>query len=327
MTDLRVAVWGVGPHAEKNVVPALVSSPGLRLQGVCSRNSDAVARVRAAVPCGTWPGPDAMLADPSVDVVYVSTPTGLHVEHGLAVIGAGKHLWIEKPAATTSAEADALGAASRARNVAVEEGLMFLYHPQFKQLQDIIASDRIAPVIAVGCRFGIPRLERPGFRDDPALGGSALLDVGCYGVAATLSLLGGAAPVVIFADMRTAPGSRVDTDGRAVLRHQSGVDVLLEWRTNGAYRNEVDVWGLAGSVFTDRIFSKPPDYVPLFRIRDRRGSESVEQGPSANHFVSMFSAFRDRLGDPRAVERARQDIARRARLIDAIRASVVTGAA
>jgi NDP-hexose-3-ketoreductase len=326
MTDLRVAVWGLGPHAQKNIVPALAACPGIRLQGVCSRNAEAVTRMRAVASCGTWRDPEAMLADPDVDVVYVSTPTGLHAEHGRAVIGAGKHLWVEKSAAKTSAETDALVAASRERGVTFAEGMMFLYHPQFRQLQAIIASDRIRPVVGIGCRFGIPRLERPGFREDPALGGSALLDVGCYGVAASLALLGGDDPTVAFAAVRTAPGSRVDTDGRAVLQHQSGVDVLLEWRTNGAYRNEIDVWGVAGSVFTDRIFSKPPEYVPLFRIRDQRGHESTEHGQAANHFVSMFSAFRDLLGDSRAAERVRQDIAQRARVIDAVRVHAATGA-
>lgn len=326
MSALNVAVWGIGPHAQRNILPALAICPGIRLHGICSRNHDVAARVREQYRCEAWSEPERMLAAPDVDVVYVSTPTGLHAAHGEAVLRAGKHLWGEKPLVENSQQASSLIELSRERKVTVAEGFMFLYHPQFDRLRSLMESDRLGRVHTIACRFGIPPLDRPGFRDDPALGGGALLDVGSYTIATSVALVADPEPAIVSAEISTAPDSRVDTAGRAVLRYPGDVGVLLEWRTNCAYRNEIDLWGTAGSVTSDRIFSKPADYVPLFRFRDLRGHEQCEQGRPENHFVTMFAAFRASIEDSIAAEDNRQLIARRARLLDRVRAHSKAGA-
>ena len=326
MSVLNVAVWGIGSHAQRNILPALAACPGIRLHGICSRNPAVTARVREQFRCEVWSEPAAMLAAPDVDVVYVSTPTGLHAAHGEAVLRAGKHLWGEKPLVENSRQASSLVELSRERKVTVAEGFMFLYHPQFDRLRGLMRSERLGRVHTIACRFGIPPLERPGFRADPELGGGALLDVGCYMIATSVALFPDTEPAIVSAEILTAPDSRVDTAGRAMLRYPDDVAVLLEWRTNCAYRNDIDLWGTAGCVTSDRIFSKPADYVPLFRFRDLRGQEQCEHGLPENHFVAMFAAFRALIDDPIAAEDSRQLIARRARLLDRIRAYSKAGA-
>jgi predicted dehydrogenase len=268
-----------------------------------------------------------MLAAPEIDVVYVSTPIGLHATHGEAVLRAGKHLWGEKPLVENAQQASSLVALSRERQLTVAEGFMFLYHPQFDQLRRMMRSERLGHVHTIACRFGIPPLEQPGFRVDPALGGGAFLDVGSYTIAISVALFPDTEPDIVTAEILAAPDSRVDTAGRAMLRYSGDVAVLLEWRINCAYRNEIDLWGTAGSLSSDRIFSKPADYVPLFRFRDIRGSEQCERGRPANHFVTMFAAFRSLIDDPIVAENNRQLIARRARLLDRVRAHSAAGAA
>ncbi len=326
MSDVNVAVWGIGPHAERNILPALATCPGVRLHGICSRNAAVTARVRERFRCEVWSKPVAMLAAPEIDVVYVSTPIGLHAAHGEAVLRAGKHLWGEKPLVENGQQASSLVALSQQRQLTVAEGFMFLYHPQFEYVRCLMRSERLGHVHTIACRFGIPPLEQPRFRVEPALGGGAFLDVGSYTIATGVALFPDAEPDIAAAEILTPPDSRVDTAGRAMLRYPGDVTVLLEWRINCAYRNEIDLWGTAGSVSSDRIFSKPADYVPLFRFRDIRGSEQCEQGRPDNHFVTMFAAFRALVDDPVGAEDNRQLIARRARLLDRVRAQAGAGA-
>jgi NDP-hexose-3-ketoreductase len=319
MKPLRVAVWGLGPHALKNILPALVRSPGLQLRGVSSRNRNVVASARERFGCTSWPDAAAMLSDQDVDVVYLSTPIGLHAAQGRAVLEAGHHLWCEKPLAASWEQAAELIGLSRDRSLTLAEGLMYLYHPQFRHLAEMISSGMLGAVQSITCRFGIPTLERPGFRTDPALGGGAFLDVGCYPVSAVLSLLPGADARVELAEVETAPGSRVDTSGRAILRFDAGVTANLEWRTHCAYRNEIDCWGSDASVSTERIFSKAEEYVPRFRVLDRQGREEYREGLAANHFVEMFAAFQHLVAHPDDAEHERRMIARRAQLMERIR--------
>ena len=171
----------------------------------------------------------------------------------------------------------------------------------------------------VACRFGIPRLDRPGFRIDRELGGGAFLDVGSYPIYAVTSLFPDSEPEVRFADIVVADGSPVDTAGQAILRYDGRVSVTLEWRINTAYRNEIDMWGSEGSVSSARVFSKPADYVPIFRFLDVHGNAHDESGTAANHFVAMFTAFRGLVDDPNRAEAERAQIARRAWLADCIR--------
>jgi len=319
MSALSVAVWGLGPHAIKNILPALAATPGVALRGVCSRNAEVVAGVQRTLGCAGWHNPDEMLADTAIDAVYVSTPIGLHSAHGTRVLTARKQLWCEKPLAGSEQEAASLVELSRAQGMTVAEGFMYLYHPQLAHVRQVIASGRLGALHSVTCRFGIPALERPGFRNDPALGGGAFLDVGCYPVSAVLALFPAAVPAVVFSEISIGAGSAVDTAGRALLRVDGVTRAILDWGVGRAYRNEIDVWGTGGSLFCERAFSKPADYVPRFRHSDNQGNESLEQGRAENHFVSMFTAFRGLVDDGVGAELEREQILRRSRLMDRIR--------
>ena len=321
MNVINVVVWGLGPHAIKNILPALTMCPGVCLYGICSRNADIVSRFTARYECKGWVDSGPMLEDPKVDVVYLSTPIGLHASQGRSVLLADKHLWCEKPLAENLAQASDLVHLSRERRISLAEGFMYLYHPQFLQLRGILDSGRLGHLQHVTVRFGIPALDSPGFRNHPALGGGAFLDVGSHPISAIVSLLPEHNPEVLLSATFVAPGSPVDTKGQAILRCSGSgnpVDVTLEWGINCSYRNEIDLWGSKQSVTSEYFFSKPSDYVPKFRFLDLNGNESFEYGRAANHFVAMLSAFRGFVANPDAAEAERIAIIRRAELIDKI---------
>lgn len=198
------------------------------------------------------------------------------------------------------------------------EGLMYLHHPQFQQLTACVSSGRLGTVLSVGSRFGIPRLDSPGFRTNRDLGGGALFDVGCYPVSAIHALFPDHDTRVVLSQVGTRDGSPVDTDGWTVLEVTNGVTAHLEWRINAAYRNEVTLWGTEGSVTTRQIFSKQPNWVPEFEFCDLRGMATIETGAAADHFVTMLERFADMTDgtDNGIAERTR--IVRTARVMDEI---------
>jgi predicted dehydrogenase len=259
-----------------------------------------------------------MLSDPSADIVYVATPIGLHAEHGKQVLDARKHLWCEKPLTGQLQNTLELLESSRRQGLSICEGFMYLHHPQFRQLSKYITDGQLGSIKSIGCRFGIPRLEHAGFRSDPALGGGAFFDVGCYLISAIQALFPEENPNVGYANIITRDESAVDTDGQAVIALSNGAVANLEWGINCAYRNEIDIWGERGSVFTDKIFSKPADHIPVFRLRDTQGEETTEYGEANDHFVSMLQYFRDMINDLGATEAERSRIARRAEGLDRI---------
>ena len=232
-----------------------------------------------------------MLGDDEVDVVYVSTPIGLHAAHGRSVLESGKHLWCEKPLATSLEQTLELLAIADRKRLSVCEGLMYLHHPQFQQMSGWITGGRLGTVLSVGSRFGIPKLDYASFRTDPNLGGGALFDVGCYPISAIHALFPDHDTRLVASRVGARDGSLVDTDGSVVLEVSNGVIAHLEWRINCAYRNELTVWGTEELVTTHQIFSKLPTHVPEFEFSGLRGAPRIEKGVAANHFVAMLDRF------------------------------------
>lgn len=312
---VRVAVWGLGPHARNKIVPAIAECRATTLAGVTTRKRDVGEASAAQFNTRYFETPEEMLASPEVDVVYLSTPIGLHSAQGLDVLSAGKHLWCEK-SLTSSADATRLLASQAgARGLGLCEAFMYLYHQQWRALQRLV-TDEVGTLHSIAARFTMPWPKEPGFRRSPELGGGALLDVGCYPVSLALAL-GAGEPNVLTASVRFDDGG-VDVDGHATLLFPSGTLAQLEWGFGRAYLNDLSISGERVSLAADRVFSKSGPQPPTIVVGDMHGnrrSESIEQG---NAFVSMLEAFAASVGDQPTMARLRAEAVRQAATLERI---------
>lgn len=103
-----VCQWGIigaGDVCERKGGPPLYQVDGCRLVGVTRRNQKAGEDyARRHGPCRYFESVEALLADSSINCIYVASPPGLHAEHTLAAARAGKHVFCEKPMAVDTAE-------------------------------------------------------------------------------------------------------------------------------------------------------------------------------------------------------------------------------
>ncbi len=117
---VRIGLLGYGAigHEHNRAVAAVA---GLALTSVCDRSDERLAAARALAPdARTTNDPDALLDEPSVDLIVVSTPPDSHAHWALRALAAGKHVVVEKPFAISTADADTvLAAAERADRLAV----------------------------------------------------------------------------------------------------------------------------------------------------------------------------------------------------------------
>jgi len=292
---IRVALWGAGVHGRGKLMPALAAAPSIEFVGVASRDAAET------------------LADPTIDAVLVATPTGLHAEHGRAVLDAGKHLWCEKPLAASD-----LVELGSARDLAVCEAFMYVHHPQFQRIAELVETE-LGRVTSLACRFGIPHQDRSGYRYRRG-GGGALLDVGCYTAHLASELLGALAPVMT--RFRGEPDCEVDLEGAAWLESATGARALLEWGYGLAYRNELSVWGERGALYAGRVFSKPPGHAATIVVTDASGgARTIELAP-ADSIVAMLEAFARTVRDRSAREREWLRAERQARIMAQLAASL-----
>jgi predicted dehydrogenase len=139
---------------------------------------------------------EGLLADPEVDLVYNALPPSMHASWTIAALHAGKDVLCEKPFTMTAAEAARVVAAAAETGKRVIEAFHDHYHPLSAWIRDTVAAGtlgRLQRGEAV-CTASIP--YEPGtLRHEPALGGGALMDLGCYPVHWLRSLFPGT-PVV-----------------------------------------------------------------------------------------------------------------------------------
>jgi predicted dehydrogenase len=176
--------WGILSTAKIGtdwVVPAILDAENCVVAAVASRDLErakAMAR-RFGVPhaFGSY---EAMLASPEIDAVYIPLPTSQHVEWTVKAADAGKHVLCEKPIATRADQIESLIAARDRNHVLVAEAFMVTYSPVWLKVRQLLASGAVGRLRQVQGAFSYHLVDPANMRNQVALGGGALLDIGVY---------------------------------------------------------------------------------------------------------------------------------------------------
>jgi D-xylose 1-dehydrogenase (NADP+, D-xylono-1,5-lactone-forming) len=281
--------WGIlgAARINRSIIPALKAAAGHTLDAIASRDE-----VKAAAAAEEWGigkafgSYDALLADPDLDAVYIPLPNHLHAEWTVRAAAAGKHVLCEKPLALSVQEVDRIAAAAAAARVHVAEAFMYRHHPQTHAVQELVAGGAIGALRFVRGCFSFT-LDRPGdVRFDPAKGGGALWDVGCYPISFARAVAG-VEPESVLATVVEGP-THVDMSVGVVLRFPGQVVGLADASFIAPFRTEVEIVGAAGTIRLPRPF-KPTERETIVVVR---GDETLEHTvESAPLYVAQFEDF------------------------------------
>lgn len=128
-------------------------------------------------------GYERVLADDSIDAVYIPLPNGLHAEWTIRALRAGKAVLCEKPLTSSLEDTERVLGVARDVSGLLWEAFVFPFREQTRHVQTIIADGEIGEVREVQSTFHFGLTERDNIRLSPELGGGALMDVGCYCIA------------------------------------------------------------------------------------------------------------------------------------------------
>ena len=243
MDEIGVGLIGYGLGGRAFHAPYVRTTPGMHLRAVVSRDP---AKVHADLP-GMRVVQDvaALLAEPGIDLVIVSSPDDLHAEHALAAIRAGKHVLIDKPFATTLADARAIAAEGEARGVVVTAFQNRRWDADFRTLQGLIAAGTLGEIVEVESRFDRWR-PVPASVWKEARPGGVWLDLGPHLVDQALQLFG--RPLGITADIATLrQGAPAPDYFHAVLRYPKRRVILHASKLAAANTLRFKVRGTGGS--------------------------------------------------------------------------------
>lgn len=211
---IRIGLLGASKIAREAIIEPARRIEGVEVVRVAARDPLRAAAFAAAHDIAhTAPDYAALVAAADVDLVYNALPPSGHAPWSIAALDAGKHVLCEKPFSMDAEEAKRMVACAQRSGGLLIEAFHYRYHPLFARLLGIIAAGEIGAVTRIDAHARIPIPFAPGeLRYDPALGGGALMDLGCYPVHWVRTIMG-AEPVV--------------TTARAAW-HDTGVDVSMQ---------------------------------------------------------------------------------------------------
>jgi predicted dehydrogenase len=170
--------------------PLISSVEGLELAAVVERHSDQAAERYPGI--ATYRSLDEMLADSSLGLFVVATPTGTHFDVARRVIEAGKHVVVDKPVAVRSAEIAALIAMAEKQSVLLMPFQNRRWDADSLTARQILRDGTLGRLVYMESRMDRwnPGATRTQWKNDPEQGGGVLLDLGVHLVDLALMFFG-----------------------------------------------------------------------------------------------------------------------------------------
>lgn len=247
-----VAIVGCGSIGRRRAA-ALAGGRLVRCYDVDAGRAEDLAGAHRATAARSL---EEAVSDSSVEVVVVATTNDALAAAAIAALAAGKHVLIEKPAARTRAEIDAIAAAAAAANRLVRVGFNHRFHPALLAARALVDAGDLGPLMMVRGRYG--HGGRLGYdrewRADPArAGGGELIDQGVHLIDLARWFLGPFTGVsghasTLYWDMP------VDDNAFLTLRTAGGQTAFLhvsctEWKNLFSF----EIYGRAGKLAIDGL--------------------------------------------------------------------------
>ncbi len=265
--------WGILSTARINrlFLAGARQSPEVEVVAVASREaSRAESYAREHEIERAYGGYDELLADPEVEVVYISLPNSMHTEWSVRALEAGKHVLCEKPLSRRPADVELAFETAERHGRLLMEAFMYRHNPQTRRLAELVRRGVVGPPRLIRSAFSFATRDPSNIRLSSVLGGGALMDVGCYCVSGTRLIAG--EPERVSAE-QVIGGDGVDVSFAATMRFAD--DVLAQFDAGLAFatRDELEVVGEEGSLFLDDPWHCR---VPSIELRSDRGVERIE---------------------------------------------------
>jgi 1,5-anhydro-D-fructose reductase (1,5-anhydro-D-mannitol-forming) len=218
-----------------------------------------------------------LLADPGVDVVYISTTNELHATQAIAAAEAGKHVLCEKPLALDLSDAQAIVDACQMAGVVLGTNHHLRHAASHQAIRRLVREGAIGTPLYARVFHAVklpPHLQ--GWRvQRPDAGGGVVLDITVHD-ADTLRFILGAEPIEATAMVR---GDGPVEDGvMAVLRFDNGTLVQLHDAFNVAHAGTgIEIHGSAGSIIGRDVMTQRP--IGEVRLRNASGERVVPLQP------------------------------------------------
>jgi 1,5-anhydro-D-fructose reductase (1,5-anhydro-D-mannitol-forming) len=287
---LRWGLIGASDIAETRMIPAINAQPDSGVHSVVSGNADYAKSYakKNSIP-QAHDSLETFLADPDLDIVYISSTNEKHREQALASIHAGKPVLCEKPLALNLSDAREMVRAAAQAGLVLGTNHHLRCAPTHRTLQRLVQEGTIGQPLAARVFHAVylpPRLQ--GWRlDKPAAGAGVTLDITVHDADTLHFALGVRAEEVVAQSTSQGLGQGgVEDTIMGVIRFEG--NILAQFHDSFTIRHTstgFEIHGTEGSLLATDVMTQEP----VGRIILRRGTEETEIDPGAREDLYSFA--------------------------------------
>lgn len=282
MERLRVGLIGCGSIAQ--AVHLKILSRLRNVELIAIAEPDSIRRIQAqarAPKTAAFPDYHELLAMPELQAVVICLPSALHAEAAKAATVRRKHVYLEKPMATSLTEAQGLMDAWRNAQTLGMIGFNYRFHPLLQAVKAHIESGKLGKLLTIRSTFTSHSPEISDWKRSRVTGGGALLEHGSHHID-LIPFVTGEKILKVFSEIRT---DRSEADTVTLHLHLSGgVIVQSVFSMNAVQEDRMEIYGQSGKIAVDRYLSFHPKHT---------GSE-LNFSPARRLFAAVKSVMPDR---------------------------------
>lgn len=281
---MKVLILGFSNIARRRAFPALVNNASVSRIDIASQHGVD----RTDIP-DTWNGTlytdyATALDDSDAEIVYISLINSLHEQWAQTALLGRRHVIIDKPALLSLAATERLLAIAQQAGVCLAEATVFNFHPQYEEIARLLNRDTYFSRVITA--FSFPPFAATDFRNFPALGGGALLDLGPY-AAATSRLFFSEKPKNVLCRINSRhPETKVETAFSILADYPRGGSYIGHFGFDTEYQNRLIAFGPQVAVTLDRAFTTPSDMENWIDVKQNNQSRTIKVSP-----CDSFSVF------------------------------------
>ncbi|HEY3303855.1 MAG TPA: Gfo/Idh/MocA family oxidoreductase [Candidatus Binatia bacterium] len=248
MEPVRVATVGIGRWSNV-LADAIPGGTNLSLVACTTRSAEKRAAFAEKYRCRQAESYDAILKDPEVEAVLLTTPDSLHAKHIIAAAQAGKHVFVDKPFTLTVAAGEEATEACRRAGVVLAVGHQRRRQPANRGLKTLIQDGALGQLIQIEGNISsstgfemTPTVWRAHPEASPA---GPMTWLGIHHVDTFQYLLGPISCVVALSRRQVLKGMEIDDSTAILLEFESGILGYLG--TSSVVANRTAILTLHGS--------------------------------------------------------------------------------
>jgi predicted dehydrogenase len=272
----RIGVIGAGNHFKNKIYPSLLKSKFFKISGILSYNKKLFKNIKYYA--------EKDFFRKNFDFIYISCPNIFHEKYIIKSLKNDSHVICEKPFLIRKKNIKKILLLSEKKKKLVFESFMFLYHPAFSYVKNLLIQKKYGKLEYLISNFRFPSLDKENHRYNYK-GGGFFLDAACYLLALENYLFNKNSPMNIFSQRIK---DKFDLRGNIYIK--SKINRFYFWGEGQNYSNNLEIFFSKASIFIDKFFSKSDNETITAKIH-YKGRIIEKKFNQVNHFQEMFNVI------------------------------------